>query len=138
MFVVDNLINRLVAMVGLVLIALGIYNLPDTIFLVKGAEVAEGVVLGARLQQTGDGSYYLPTVAFVTRDGQSIEFTSNTGEGGKWKDRVGESVTVRHDPDKPANASIDSFFQIWGLPIILLLAGGTFTFVGRQGPKSLP
>ena len=113
---------------GLALLAFGVISIPGTISLVINSEMTEGTVVGvSQHQQMEGGPTYAPTVTFVTKDGRSIRFTSNVSSG-SWKDRIGESVTVRYDPADPTNARIDSLFQLWGRSIIPIALGLAFIF----------
>ena len=116
---------------GLASIAFGIYSIPGTISLVINSETTEGTVVDvSQRPQMEGGPTYAPTVTFVTKDGRSIKFTSNVSSG-SWKDRIGESVTVRYDLADPANARIDSLSQLWGGSIIPIGLGLAFVFGSR-------
>jgi hypothetical protein len=118
---------------GLAILAFGVYFIFDTIsFVNRSATTAEGTVVEVERKFLREGTIIVPTVTFVTEEGRSIVFTSNTGRGG-WKDRIGESVTVRYDPADPTNAKIDSFYQLWGLSAIFFGIGGMFIVFGRLG-----
>ena len=118
------------AVAGLAMLAFGVLSIPFTIMgFVDRSATTEGTVVGVNSKFAGEGNLYLPTVRFVTEDGRSIVFTSNTGED-VWTDRIGESVTVRYDPADPTNARIDSFFQLWGGSIIPIVIGGGFIIFG--------
>ena len=43
---------------------------------------------------------------------------------------VGETVPVRYEPSDPAGARIDSWFRIWGFPLVFLAGGALFAFAG--------
>ena len=128
----ERFLYSIFAVVGLATLAFGVLSIPFTIMgFVDRSATTEGTVVGVEINNHMEGISYFPTVRFVTEDGRSIVFTSNTS--GEWKDRIGESVTVRYDPADPINAKIDSFFQLWGLSVTLLVLGGAFTFVGIRG-----
>lgn len=65
---------------------------------------------------------YHPVVRFGTAREQAIEFTSNLDVGY----RVGDSVTVRYDPDNPRHARLDTVRARIGdgfLDILILVVG---------------
>ena len=110
---------------GLALLAIGVISIPGTISFVNRSVVTQGTVVGVESEFAGEGNVYLPTVRFITQDGQSIVFTSSTGEDA-YLSRIGESVTVRYVPADPTDARIDSFLQLWGGLIIPAVIGGVF------------
>jgi hypothetical protein len=79
----------------------------------------------------GDNVYY-PRVRFVTQSGDVLEFTSSNGTRPPAFE-VGEAVSVLYDPAAPGNARINSFFQLWLLPIILGGIGSAFAAIGGAG-----
>jgi len=97
--------------------------------------IAKGTVVGIESQPMLESFAILANVKFVTEGGQSLVSTLNTGEGGliewiKWKDQIGESVSVRYDPADPTDARIDSVSGTYFGPAIFLVAGGLLTFFG--------
>jgi hypothetical protein len=78
------------------------------------------------------GTVYYPRVRFATRSGDTIEFTGSNGASPPAFE-VGETVSVLYDRTSPGNARIDSFFQLWLLPMILGGMGSVFAAVGGAG-----
>jgi uncharacterized protein DUF3592 len=78
------------------------------------------------------GTVYYPRVRFVTQSGDTIEFTGSNGTSPPAFE-VGETVSVLYDPTSPGNARIDTFFQLWLLPIILGVMGSISAAVGGAG-----
>ena len=72
---------------------------------------------------------YAPVFSFVARDGQSYAVDSGSSSNPPGF-AVGETVRVLYDPANPTDAKIDTFFQIWVLPIVFGILGGIFTLVG--------
>ena len=128
-------IDKGVTVVGLAMLAFGVLSILFTMSFVNRSAMTEGTVVGVRIHTIEDSVLHLPTVTLVTEGGRSIEFTSNTNFGtGGWQDRIGESVTVRYDSADPTNAKIDSFGQLWGLSVSMIVMGGVFIFIGiRDG-----
>lgn len=60
-------------------------------------------------------------VEFNTPDGARHEFRSRIGSSDPFA--VGASVPVRYNPADPTDATIDTWFRVWGFPLIFLGAG---------------
>lgn len=60
-------------------------------------------------------------VEFTTADGARIEFRSKIGSSDPFP--VGASVPVRYNPADPTDASIDTWFRLWGLSFVFLAVG---------------
>lgn len=93
---------------------------------------AEGTVVGEEIKFMGEDNGVFPVVTFVTDRGRTIEFTSNTSGG-----RIGESVTVRYDPDDPTDARIAGFSRMF-VPAIFIVVGGILTFFGIRRLYDFP
>lgn len=58
-----------------------------------------------------------PIFRFTAKDGRSFTVTSHTGQNPcPW--RIGDSVRVLYKENHPEYAHIDSFFQLWLLPVV--------------------
>lgn len=60
-------------------------------------------------------------VEFNTPDGTRHEFRSRIGSSDPFA--VGATVPVRYNPADPTDATIDTWFRLWGFPLIFLGAG---------------
>jgi hypothetical protein len=60
-------------------------------------------------------------VEFQTADGTRIEFRSKISSSDPFA--VGATVPVRYNPADPADATIDTWFRLWGFPLIFLAVG---------------
>lgn len=60
-------------------------------------------------------------VEFSTPDGTRHEFRSKIGSSDPFA--VGATVPVRYNPADPTDATIDTWFRLWGFPLIFLAAG---------------
>ncbi|MBI3535631.1 MAG: DUF3592 domain-containing protein [Deltaproteobacteria bacterium] len=69
---------------------------------------------------------YYPVIEFTLPNGKKTEFISNTGSNPPDYE-VGDSVTIIYDPAKPRQAKINSFLDIWLLPVVLGFLGTVFT-----------
>jgi hypothetical protein len=94
---------------------------------------ADGEVTDLIVGSGSDGdTVYYPRVRFVTQSGDVIEFTGSSGTSPPALE-VGEAVSVLYDPASLGNARINSFFQLWLLPIILGGMGSVFATIGGAG-----
>jgi hypothetical protein len=121
----------LFALIGIVLLAAGVYTARSTRRFLATAEKAAGVVIENVWQDSSssDGGTYRPRVRFRTRTGQDIEFVSDTGSMPAAY-RQGEGVTIVYDPDDPAHASINGFWALWLGTVILFGLGIAFAAAG--------
>jgi hypothetical protein len=60
-------------------------------------------------------------VAFTAADGTRVEFRSKISSSDPFA--VGATVPVRYNPADPTDASIDTWFRLWGFPLIFLAVG---------------
>jgi hypothetical protein len=79
----------------------------------------------------GGQTMYAPVVAFVTRDGEKITVQGHTYNRSALP--LGKSITVLYEPANPQEARIESFGELWGLPLAAF-AGGLM-LVGGVGVK---
>ena len=80
----------------------------------------------------GPRSRRATTFAEVVRfaDAEGREHTVESAISVSHPFAVGETVPVRYEPSDPAGARIDSWFRIWGFPLVFLAGGALFASVG--------
>lgn len=116
-----KLIGAIFILVSIVLLGAGGYAYQHTKKFLENSVVAEGVVVDvvSRSSSSSSGHTHVPVVRFKTDKGETI-----TAHGSLGSDppsyKKGEAVRVRYDPKDPHDISIDTFFELWFLPIILL------------------
>ncbi len=118
------------ALVGCLILSLGIYLLYRRITFLKKAQSIEGKVISYEARRHKQGYIYHPVIQFHVE--QNIySFTSPAGSG--WKQYPeGQAVPVRYHLDNPQNAFIDSFLHFWAAPVgcmVLGIAGVAVIFV---------
>jgi hypothetical protein len=125
-------------LVGLGMLGGAVYSFVTTWRFIGGAIAAAGVVIALEERwSSSDGDYtYYPRVAFETEDRRRFEFTGDTGSRPAAFD-IGEPVRVLFDPARPEAARIDSFFQLWLLPLILGGLGTVFSAFGLAATLSV-
>ncbi len=132
------LFTAIFLLVGLAMLSGAVYSFVTTWRFIGGAIAADGVVIALEESwSSSDGDYtYHPRVAFETEDRRRFEFTGDTGSRPAAFD-VGEPVRVLFDPAMPETARIDSFFQLWLLPLILGGLGTVFSSFGLAATLSM-
>ncbi|NMG74408.1 DUF3592 domain-containing protein [Aromatoleum diolicum] len=79
--------------------------------------------------EVGDSRTYRPVVAFAMDSGQQVRFSSMAHSNPPAYE-LGASVRVLYDPERPHEARIRSFAELW-FPLLLLGGlGGIFTALG--------
>lgn len=132
------LFSAIFLLVGLGMLGGAVYSFVTTWRFIGGAIAADGVVIALEERwSSADGDYtYFPQVAFETEDRRRFEFTGDTGSRPAAFD-IGEPVRVLFDPARPETARIDSFFQLWLLPLILGGLGTVFSAFGLAATVSV-
>jgi hypothetical protein len=126
-----KLIGAIFFLVSIVLLGAGGYTYQHTKKFVGNSAVAKGVVVDvvSRSSSSSSGHTHVPVVRFKTGEGETI-----TAHGSLGSDppsyKKGQEVRVRYDPKDPHKISIDTFFELWFLPLILLGMGAVFGMVG--------
>ena len=84
--------------------------------------ITPGTVVRLNEQSDGEGGCctYVPVIDFKVND-QIYTFEGDNASDPPAYD-VGEQVNVRYDPTNPNKAQIDSFFERWIFPIIIIPA----------------
>jgi hypothetical protein len=117
-------------LLGLLLLAGGFFFYGRTAKFRQRAIATEGVVCDLQVGETSDGDdVYHPVFRYRTREGHEYTIRSDTGTNPPGF-KIGQSVGIFYDPDKPSDARIDTFAQLWLVPLILLLAGTLICIVG--------
>jgi hypothetical protein len=114
---------------GLGLLAVAVALVIDTRHDIATAARADGIVTDLIVDRDSDGETYHPHVRFVTAKGEPVEFTSSVGSNPAGFD-IGEHVTILYDPSDPQGARIDSFVQLWFVPIMVGVFGLVFATAG--------
>ena len=99
--------------------------------LVAGAERSDGEVVDVEYnRRPGDSTgMYCPVFQFMTKDGRTIRVTSKIRSSSPSFHR-GDKVTVLYDPKNPDNAAIQSFLDLYFMPMVFGLIGVGFTSAG--------
>lgn len=94
-----------------------------------GARKAKGKIVDSKRSTGSDGDdMYAPVVEFTDPAGQTVRFTHSVSTSSE--PTLGEEVPVVFRPENPQEASIRSFFGIWGSAFILGMMALVFFGVG--------
>jgi Protein of unknown function (DUF3592) len=111
---------------GLLLIA-AVTGVERALFL-RSAATAEGAIIALRDTQSAGSKSFFPIFQFKAANGKSYTVTSNIAERPtSW--RLGGPVRVLYQPDRPENARIDSFAQLWMLQVVVGVVGAAFSTI---------
>ncbi len=104
----------------------GIYMAQDMEGLLAVAERTEGHVVRVEsvynASAEGSSYTYYPVIEYADFTGRVSTFRSKVGSNPPTK-KIGDSVTVMYDPDRPGQAQVDRGILNWLIPGGLLLAG---------------
>ena len=123
-----SIIKYLFSLVGLGMLVGAFYLYSNTRAFLETAAKAEGTVTELVRSRSNDSTTYRPVVRF-SQNGHQFEFTSSSGSNPPGYSR-GEKVEVFYNPANPQDAKINSFFSVWGGPVILGGLGGVFFLIG--------
>jgi hypothetical protein len=111
---------------GLLLIA-AVTGVERALFL-HSAATAEGTIIALRETQSAGSKSFFPIFQFKAANGKSYTVTSNIAERPtSW--RLGGPVRVLYQPDRPENAHIDVFEQLWMLQVVVGVIGAAFSTI---------
>lgn len=121
-----NLMGALVfGLLGLCLLAPGLYNLAATARQHLRLEPATGTVVEIRVRpavKTGGTEMSSPVLRFTAADGRERVLIGARGYS-RCPFSVGDVVKIRYDREDPSSAVIDTFFEVWGLWTLLSAFG---------------
>lgn len=109
---------RILAGVGLVFLLATLLVSSTVRIALRGTPTSGTVIDLQRTRRSGK-----PVVEFVLPDGRSQRFVGRTSSSPPAY-RVGERIPVIYDPVNPADAVLDTFTEIWLLPLVFGCIGG--------------
>lgn len=131
---VDRLFGAIAIACGGVLLVSSAVWLAWTSSWIASTEVAQGVVVAhrnpprARSSRAQRAASFAETVRFTDAAGVEREFVSRLSTSSPFP--VGGAVPVRYRTADPSDASIDTWFRLWGLPAIFMGGGAVFAAAG--------
>lgn len=102
------IVSLLAGLLGLALLGAAVWTFYNQRNKAVSGITATGTVVDLTREMTTPGStgVYCPVVDFTLPSGEKITFTSDYGTRPA-SHKVGQSVTVRYDPDDPQKAEVD-------------------------------
>ncbi|WP_322822651.1 DUF3592 domain-containing protein [Chloroflexus sp.] len=85
-----------------------------------------------KVQRPGETASFYPIVEFRTQAGEVVRFEGSTGVSENTY-RIGQQVDILYDPRSPQDARIDSWFELWLPPLVVILLGGGALVAGLAG-----
>jgi len=119
----------IVLAVALPILVIGFIELHKAQSLIANFNTALGTVTGTTylrnvVAENNTSSPWLvyPVVRFTTPQGQEVSFTDRTGSyPAEYK--VGDRVKVLYNPDRPQEATIKNWMQVWFTPLLITALG---------------
>jgi hypothetical protein len=106
-------------------------------FFIRSSASADGVVVALRRVPGSTKKSLAPIIRFTAQNGMSFTVGSNIYQSpSTWQ--LGGHVRVLYQEDRPENARIDTFWQLWMPQFVLGIVGGGFSvipllvFLGRR------
>jgi len=116
---------------GLVLLCVAAFLTYRTSHFIENSETAQGSVIALEPVTSTDSNSdtaqttYAPVFSFQAADGKTYAVRSNSSSSPP-AFAVNDEVTVLYDPNNPQKARIDTFWQVWGVPVLLGAMGAFF------------
>ena len=115
-----KIIGFILILVGLIMLLVSGIAFFSARNFIRDSVVTTGTVVDLVLEDSMSddmGPVYHPVVSFMTHDGETVEFKASYGSNPPRYSR-GDEIKVRYDAYNPHKARLDSFFDLWGIPII--------------------
>jgi len=120
------------AVIGVCLLAPGLFILATTAMEYLKMDAAEGTVIEIRVRsavKTGGAQMSSPIIRYVSKDGaEHVARAARSYSRSPFQE--GDRVPLRYDPATPDTVMIDSVFEVWGLGLLLSAFGAAFVFAG--------
>ncbi|MFQ5564903.1 MAG: DUF3592 domain-containing protein [Paracoccaceae bacterium] len=139
--VIPRWIWWLVTAVPALFVLAGIGILAEAIIFTSEAVSARGEVVHVSRHYGGEsGVTYTPTIRYRRDDGRTFEAETHMSSG-DYDYAIGERVEILYSYDNPAEVRINSFFDLYGGGVILIVVGALFiriiTWVRRKIGRGL-
>lgn len=115
---------------GIILLVIGVYLFKDKVEFLNSSIQVEGTIVDVESSRSKGTTYYYPVISFQAVDSNTYTFSSETGSSAAFDFSKGDKLSVRYKAESPQLAKVDSFIELWGLSIALLIAGIVILLVG--------
>lgn len=124
-----KIIKYVFSIVGLALLIGAFFLYQNKKSFLEKAITVKGTVTELLPSRSDNSTTYKPVVAFTTKDGKQIEYTSSISSNPPSYHK-GEIVEIFYDPADPYDATINGFASLWLAPLILGIFGTVFFLIG--------
>lgn len=112
-----------------IMVTLALFFLFRTRSFISRSRQTRGTITQMVYESGTEGGGYLPIFRFRTLDGQEIEAKSNLATNPP-QFKVGQIIDVLYDPDKPDQARIKKWHNLYFVPTLLGFLGLLFGCIG--------
>ena len=119
----------LLALICALLALWGVDRMVHNLSMVLTGLRTPGVIVSNDLECGRRSCEHVPVVRFVARGGQTYEVRSTMARDNPPEYHVGQNVTVYYDPRRPESALINSWEDLWLLPLGVIVMGTFFGLV---------
>jgi hypothetical protein len=111
--------------VGFLLMALALIFLVRTRIFISNSQQAQATITQMVYSSDSEGGGYTPVFRFRTLQGQEVEVSGSLRTNPP-QFKVGQTIDVLYDPDKPQKARIKKWFNLYFVPALLGFLGLVF------------
>jgi hypothetical protein len=111
--------------VGFLLMALALIFLVRTRIFISNSQQAQATITQMVYSSDSEGGGYTPVFRFRTLQGQEVEVSGGLRTNPP-QFKVGQTIDVLYDPDKPQKARIKKWFNLYFVPALLGFLGLVF------------
>lgn len=127
---IGGLFAGIFVILGTVLLVWGIYRYSDLSNFLNVCKSTKGNIIefiDLNKNRASERAFVLPKIKYVAPNEKEHEFLAGISI---WDDyKIGTEVTVLYNPNKFSDAKIDTFADLYFIPILLLIIGFFFVFV---------
>jgi hypothetical protein len=84
-----------------------------------GSAATAGRIVKMAERDSSDRMVWYPVFTYQDSTGRAQTVTSTTGFSNSTQYQPGQAVQIRYRPERLSDARFDSFFSIWGTPVLI-------------------
>lgn len=121
---------NIICIAGVFFLVVSLLSLKSRIHTIKTQESTTATVIRIDCEKDSEGdNTYRAIFGYTTRNNQELIYTqASSSNPAAWE--VGEQVRIVYDPENPVNAIMLSFFEAFGIIVILLIVSLAMLVVG--------
>jgi len=109
-------------LMGILFLAMGAYSLSNTIRIINNGISVEAQVTNIKTKRSSNKTYYTPEIKFTTNKGEVVNTMLDISSSSR-DYSVGDRISIIYSKDAPKDVILDTAFNKYGFPIILIGAG---------------